>query len=136
MGDIIKPIQTILPPGAKNCGSISKAMEVLLSSFAIEHGEEHPYVSICRSIGLDPMVTTLATMHAHVVNMNALKGDMIAEKILQERTEGKIKEKFIEEDQIKNLTDKQLDDLEAEQKLLEQKLLENKDGKTLPNQTS
>jgi hypothetical protein len=121
VGEIIKPIQTILPPGAKGCGSISDAMKVLMSSFAIEHGEDNVYVQMCKELGLEPETTTLATMHAHTVNINALKGDMTAEKILHERTEGKITEKLIEEDPIRNLTDKQLDDLEAEQLLLENK---------------
>ncbi len=121
--EIIKPIQTILPPGVKGCGSVRKATELLLSSFAIEHGKDHAYVHMCQAMGLDPETTTLATMHAHTVNMRALKGDMTAEKILQEGTEGKVKERLPDEDPIKNLTDKQLDELEVEQKLL----LENKD---------
>ena len=123
MDEIIKPTQTILPPGVKGCGSVRKATEVLLSSIAIEHGADHPYVSMCKAMGLDPEVTTLATMHAHTVNMRALKGDMVAEKLLQEGTEGKIKERLADDDPIKNLTDKELDMLEAEQKLL----LENSD---------
>ncbi len=124
--EIVKAVQTILPPGAKGCGSIRKAMEMMLESYPIEFGENHEYVEICLRLGLDPASTTLAVMHAHVVNVNALNGDMTAEKILQEGTEGKVKERLPEDDPIKNLTDKQLDELEAEQKIL----LENKDAET------
>lgn len=115
-----KNIQSLLPPGAKGCGSVSEAMEIILASFPLEF-KETKYLHACENLGLDPTKVTLAEMLGHTLIMKGLTGDVNAIKAVTERTDGKITENVQGDDPIKSLTDKQLDDLGDELKRLESK---------------
>jgi len=113
-----KSTQSLLPPGANGCASVSEAMELILSSFPAEFMDTQ-YMKACENLGLDPLKVTIGQMLGHTLIMKGLTGDVNAIKAVTERTDGKVIERLAEDDPIKMLTDKELDILEGELKLLE-----------------